>query len=176
MSEKKVVNQFLRVDDFNPGVDFSDSIQEKWIHKQVVKVVGDSEDDFIIEEKPVLVDRIDLHKQIQEEAKTTDLKSLLKQLLAQGITNPTGDEPELNGRPGFYGDITGIQEAIATGAPLTTPEQVRATLPDELKGLTSAQIASMNDMEIIKYVNKVRAAIEDDNTSKSEEVVEKKEG
>lgn len=71
--------KFAREDDYNPASDFSNSIQEKWIHKQVVVKTGDSEDDFVIEEKPVLVDRIDLKKRIQEEAKTTDLKYLLKQ-------------------------------------------------------------------------------------------------
>ena len=73
----KPLNQFFRNDGYNPSVDYSNSIQETWVHKQVVRKIGDGEDDFIIEEKPVLTDRVDLQKQIQEQAKTTDLKALL---------------------------------------------------------------------------------------------------
>ena len=35
MEEKR--NQFMRQDDFNPGVKHDNSIKEEWIHKQVVK-------------------------------------------------------------------------------------------------------------------------------------------
>ena len=150
--EKKVSkNQFERVDDYNPGVDYSNSIQEKWVHKQVVKKTGEGEDDFIIEEKPFLVESVDLHKSIQEEAKTTDLKYLIKQLLL------TGDESYINKKQGFYGDITGVQKAIQGHQLPPSAEVIKENLPEELKGLSVEQIASMSDSDLAAYIQKVKS-------------------
>lgn len=157
--------KFAREDDYNPASDFSNSIQEKWIHKQVVVKTGDSEDDFVIEEKPVLVDRIDLKKRIQEEAKTTDLKYLLKQFLQ------TGDESILNQREGFYGDITGVQNLIE-GGEFVSAEQVKESLPSDFAGLTAEQIASMSDKDIASYIAQVRASKVHEEAAVSSEVKE----
>lgn len=142
-------SQWEREDDYNPGHDFSNSIQEKWIHKQVVVRTGDGEDDWIIDEKPVKIDEIDLHKSINEEAKTTDLKYLLKQLLL------TGDESILNQRPGFYGDITAIQAGLE-GQVMPSAQQIKESLPEELKKLSVEQLATMSDEDIVAYFKKVR--------------------
>lgn len=163
MIEKK--SQFLRVDDFNPAVDCSDPILRKWIHKQVVKKTGSGEDDFIIEEKPVLVEEVNIQKSIDEESKTTDLKYLLKQLML------TGDESILNKKQGFYGDITAYQTAIEDHSGMVTPEVI--TLPQELKSLTIDELASLSDKQIAEYIAKVRSKKEapvEASTEKKEEV------
>lgn len=147
--EVLVKPKFAREDEYNPASDFSDSIQEKWIHKKVVIRTGEGEDDFILDEKPVLVESIDLHKQINEEAKITDLKYLLKQFML------TGDESVLNVRPGFYGDITGVQQLVE-GGEFVSPEQIKQTLGSEFAELTVEQLASMSDEDIAKYIAQVR--------------------
>lgn len=165
----KPLNQFCRNDGYNPSVKCDDPIQQKWIHKQVVKKVGEGEDDFIIEEKPVLIDEINLQKQIDEEAKTTDLKYLLKQLLL------TGDESLLNQRPGFYGDITGIQ-TLMEGGSVPTASQIQATLPQELQSLSTAQLASMTDEDILKYITEYRKSVADASKGATEPQSVEKEG
>lgn len=164
--EKVIKPKFARVDDYNPAVDYSDPIQEKWIHKQVVKKTGDGEDDWIIEEKPVLVEKVDLRKQINEEAKTTDLKYLLKQFLM------SGDESILNQRPGFYGDITGVQ-SMMEGEEFVSAESIKSSMGEEFADLTVEQLASMSDEDIASYIAQVRSS-----KAKEEEVppVVKKEG
>ena len=144
----KPLNQFCRNDGYNPSVDYSNPIQEKWIHKQVCVKVGEGEEDFVIEEKPFKIDEINIQKSIQEEAKTTDLKYLLKQLLA------TGDESILNQRQGFYGDITGVQSALATGAPIPSADTIKGDLPEEFKELSVEQLALMSNQEILDYFAK----------------------
>lgn len=146
----KIINQFCRNDGYNPSVKCDNPIQEKWIHKQIVKKVGDSEDDFIIEEIPVKVDEVNIQKSIQEEAKTTDLKYLLKQLIL------TGDESIIHQRDGFYGDITGVQ-SLVNGQPMVSADSLKATLPEELQILSAEAIAKMSDQEILDYIAKVRA-------------------
>lgn len=162
--EKEHINQFARCDGYNPSVKVDNPILEKWIHKDIVKKTGETEDDFIIDQKAVCIDKINIQKSIQEEAKTTDLKFLLAQLLLQngGIT---GDEPELNKKAGFYGDITAIQESMNSGAAIMTPEQVKAGLPEELQSLSAETLAKLTDQEILDYIAKVRA-------KKSQEQVE----
>ena len=149
MENKEIKIPYARDDGFNPSVKCDNPIIEKWVHKDVVKMTGDSEDDFIIEQKPVKIDEINIQKSIDEEAKTTDLKYLLKQFLL------TGDESYINRKPGFYGDVTGVQDAME-GQGYVTPDQIKNTLPDELKGLTVEEIAQMSDKDIIEYFNKVR--------------------
>lgn len=156
MSEKVKKNQFCRVDDFNPSVKSDEQFQEHWIHKQVVRKTGDSEDDFVIEEKPVLIEKVNIFKQIQEEAKTTDLKELLRQFAL------TGDESVFNQRQGFYGDVTQIQVSIEDGNPIRTPEQIKAMLPAELQKLSVEQLATMTDEDIISYFAKVRSEIKEE--------------
>lgn len=143
-------NQWMREDDFNPTSKFDNQFQEHWVHKQVVKITGDTEDDFVIEEKPVLIDKVNIFKSIQEEAKTTDLKELLRQFAL------TGDESIFQKRKGFYGDVTGIQKVLA-GEEVASAETIKAALPEEFKNLSVEQIASMTDDDIVKYFKQVRA-------------------
>lgn len=167
----KEVNQFARSDGFNPSVDYSNPIMKKWSHLEYVEKTGEGEHDFIVLEKPVLVDEFNIQKSIDEESKTTDLKYLLKQLLL------TGDESVLNKRPGFYGDVTQIQRAMQDGSPIESPEVIKEaikdSLPVELQNLSVEALASMSDKDLIGYVNKVREEIA---KSKSEENTQKKEG
>lgn len=169
---KEIINQFMRNDGYNPSVKVDNPILEKWIHKDIVKHTGDTEDDFIIDQKPVCIDKINIQKSIDEEAKTTDLKFLLTQLLLQNGPGYklTGDEPELNKKAGFYGDITAIQESMNSGDFVQTPEQVKASLPEELQDLSGETLAKLTDQEILDYISKVR---EKQSQEPVEPVVEK---
>lgn len=158
---EKPINQFCRNDGFNPSIDVSNEFQETWVHKEVVIITGKGEDDFIIGEKPVMTDRVNIQKRIQEEAKTTDLKALLTALLKQGITNPTGEEPELNKRQGFYGDISSIQKGLENNGQLPSVNEIKEKLPEELKSLSVEQLAAMSDEDIIKYIGQVRSSNEE---------------
>lgn len=165
------VNQFARSDGFNPSVDYSDPIMKKYSHLEYVEKTGEGEHDFVVLEKPVLVDEINIQKSIDEEAKTTDLKYLLKQLLL------SGDESIINKRPGFFGDVTQIQRAIQDGTPIESPEvlkeAIKDSLPVELQNLSVEALASMSDKDLIGFVNKVREEIA---KSKAEDNTQKKEG
>ena len=154
MIEKVKKSQFEREDDFNPGVKFDDPYQEHWIHKQIVTKTGDGEDDWIIEEKPVMTEKVNIFKQIQEEAKNTDLKELLKQFAL------TGDESIFNKRQGFYGDVSKIQQAMESGEKMISPEAIKSSLPEELQKLSVEEIAKMTDEDIVKYFVEVRKAKE----------------
>lgn len=146
--EKQVRHsQFERIDDFNPGIKCDNPIQEKWVHKQVVKKIGEGEDDFIIEEKPVLIDSVDIDKSIQEEAKTTDLKYLLKQLMM------TGDPSVLERRPGFYGDVSMFDEGHSLSSREKIDlESIKAQLPKDLiEGLSDEEIAKLSEEDIVKF-------------------------
>lgn len=147
MSKK---SQWIREDDFNPSSKFDNQFQEHWIHKDVVKITGDTEDDFVIEQKAALVDKVNIFKSIQEEAKTTDLKELLRQFAL------TGDESIFNKRRGFFADVTGIQKVLS-GDRVESAEVIKKTLPEELKKLSVEQIASMSDADIVEYFKQVRA-------------------
>jgi len=161
---KEHVNQFARCDGYNPSVKVDNPIIEKWIHKDIVKKTGDTEDDFILDQKAVCIEKVNIQKSIQEEAKTTDLKYLLAQLILQN-GGFTGDEPELNKKQGFYGDITAIQESMNTGKSIMTPDQIKASLPEELQDLSVETLSKLTDQEILDYIAKVRA-------KKSQEQVE----
>jgi len=161
MEKEKKLNQFERNDGYDPGVICDNPIQETWIHKQVVKRTGDSEDDWIIEEKPVMTDSVDIHKSINEEAKTTDLKYLLKQLLQ------TGDESVLNRRQGFYGDVSmfGEGHSLSERSKIDL-EAIKKQLPvDMIKGLSDEEIASITEKDLIDYY---QAKIEEVKKKESE--------
>lgn len=148
-------SQFERVDDFNPVQKCSNPIQEKWIHKQVVKKTGEGEDDFVIEEKPVLIDSVDIHKSIQEEAKTTDLKYLLKQLIQ------TGDESVLNRKEGFYGDVSMFGEGHSLSERKKIDlDSIKANLPEEFKKLSDEEIAKITEEDIVEFYKSKIAEIE----------------
>ena len=170
LMEKVKLNQFGRNDGFNPSNETGCSIQEKWIHKPVVVKTGDGEDDFIIEEKAVMIDSIDIHKSIQEEAKTTDLEYLLKQLMQ------TGDESILNKRVGFYGDVSMFEEDHSLNKKNIDLESIKEKLPEEFRKLSDEELAKLSDEDIINYyqskIDEVKAKTEKE--VKSEEVVEEK--
>ena len=166
MGNKEII-AYARDDGYNPSVKCDNPIVEKWIHKDIVNKTGSGEDDFIIDQKPVKVDEVDIQKSIDEEAKTTDLKYLLKQLLL------TGDESFLNKRPGFYGDITGIQNHVDGASRFVSPEDIKASLPEELKSLSVEELAKMSDQDIIGYFNKVR---EENKVKVEENVIDDKKG
>lgn len=156
-------SQWMREDDFNPSSRFDNQFQEHWIHKDVVRVTGDTEDDFVIEQKAVLIDKVNIFKSIQEEAKTTDLKELLRQFAL------TGDESIFNKRQGFYGDVTGIQKVLA-GDSMPSAEVIKESLPEEFKDLSVEEIANMTDKDIVEYFKQVRAQRAEKKVEKKEEV------
>lgn len=171
------ISQFVRNDGYNPSSKCDDPIVKSYIHKQVVKKLGDTEDDFILDEKPVLIDEYNIQKRIDEEAKTTDLKYLLSVILnREGVV--TGDEPELNVRQGSFGDITGVQSAIENGQ-FISPDQLKAKLPQELQDLSIEDLCNMSDEEIVKYISSVRESKEkpdEVSTSSVEPKVEESAG
>lgn len=148
MENKDFHLKYARVDGFeDKGTDFSDSHVKVFIHKQVVKKTGDGEDDFVIEEKPQLVEEYDLHKRIQEEAKGTDLKSMLAQVLR------TGDDTILNQKKGaaFFGDITKMpQDSIEAHNRIIRAEKLRSKLPEELRKLSTEDLLKMSSDDILK--------------------------
>lgn len=152
MSDIVKKTQFERLDDFNPSSNFDDPYQEHWIHKQVVVRTGSGEDDWVIEEKPVLTDKVNIFKHIQEEAKNTDLKELLRQFAL------TGDESVFNKRQGFYGDVSQIQESMESGERLVSAEEIKSSLPVELQKLSVEELAKMTDEDIVNYFDSVRKA------------------
>lgn len=170
--EKEKLNQFARNDGYDPKVKCDNPIQETWIHKQVVKRTGDSEDDWIIEEKPVMTDSVDLHKSIQEEAKTTDLKYLLKQLLQ------TGDESILNRRKGFYGDVSmfGDGHSLSERQKIDL-EAIKKQLPEDMiKGLSDEDIAKLTHEDLIKYYQSKIEEVKKEKEKEPEEVKPEEEG
>lgn len=160
--------KFGREDDFNPAVDYGSSKFQRFVHKQVVIKTGETEDDFVIDEKPVLVEEFDLHKRINEEAKTTDLKYLLKQLMLQGVDQITGEEEILNKRKGFYGDITGVQHLIE-GGEIPSVDSLKESLGEEFSALTVEQLVKMKDEDIAKYISSYRAKKEAEAKKQAED-------
>ena len=161
-----IKSQFERCDGFvDPGRKLDEKFQEHWIHKQVVVRTGDGEDDWILEEKPVMTEKVNIFKQIQEEARTTDLKELLRQFAL------TGDESIFNRKQGFYGDVSSIQRAVENGEQIVSPEQLKATLPEELQMLSVEELARMSDKDIVAYFNEVRKAQVVPEEKKEEEKV-----
>lgn len=158
-------SQFERCDGYiDRGRKLDEKFQEHWIHKQVVVRTGDGEDDWILDEKPVMTGKVNIFKQIQEEAKTTDLKDLLRQFAL------TGDESIFNRKEGFYGDVSSIQRAIENGESIMTPEQIKATLPKELQKLSVEELARMSDDDIVAYFEEVRKVQAVPEEQKKEEV------
>lgn len=129
------------------GLDFSNPIKKTYIHKDVVKITGDTEDDFIIEQKPVLVDEVNVQKQIDEAAKGADIKSLVAKALQ------TGDESILNQREVSYGDASQIPTSPIEAHNLARDvEKIRASLPDDLKNIDDATLMQVSKEDIAKIV------------------------
>lgn len=136
-----------RCDGVDPSVDYSDPMLRTYVHKDVVKKTGETEDDFIIEQKPVLVDEINVQKQIDEASKGADLKSLVNKVLQ------TGDESFLNQREVSYGDITGIPTSPIQAHNLVNKiDAIKAGLPDGLKNLDDKTLMSISKEDIQKII------------------------
>lgn len=149
------------------GNDFSDSIVRKYVHKQVVQKTGDTEDDFILVEKPVCVEEYDIHKQIQEEAVGTDLKSLIAQVMR------TGDESILNKKVGAYADITQYpNDSIEAHNQLIKAEEARRKLPKKLRDMPVEELLKLSKEEILEAYG-IKPQVEVKNTT--EKVVESEE-
>lgn len=142
------INNGVRCDDFvDKGVDYSNPIVKKYVHKQFVIITGDGEDDFIIDEKPVLIEEYNQDKEIAKQAKGTDLKSLVLQCAR------TGDFSPLDAHPGVYADITGYPEdTIVAHNNIIKGQEVLESLPDGLKGKSLEELANMSAEEIVDYV------------------------
>ena len=98
------------VSDYTPN---GNPIREKWIHKKVPIKIGEGEDDWILEEKAVCIEKANIQKEIEQQAKqTANVKELVKQCIE------TGDQSCLNIHQLTYGDVsdmpTDLHEAIAT--------------------------------------------------------------
>lgn len=152
MAEKVIQNAFIgRTDGYiDKGTDCSNPIQETWIHKQVIVKTGEGEDDWVIEEKAVLVDSINIDKEIQARAVGTDLKSLLKQVLR------TGDDSCLHVHPEQKGlvDLTQYPtDSIQAHNAIIAGQAALDSLPQDLKDKGLDSVVNMTADEIKAYVD-----------------------
>lgn len=148
---KKIKSLWERCDDFVdcPKVfTKEDAIQRKYVLKEYLSKVGQTEDDFVIDYKPVLVEEFDLQEQITEQAKGTDLKSLIAQVIR------TGDATILEQRQASYGDISDMPtDALDAHNAILIGQQALDSLDDKLKaGKDIDAIAGMSKEDIETYV------------------------
>lgn len=153
MSENIKINDGVRSDGLVfPGVSFSkkDSIQETYTLVEYLQSHGETEDDFVIGMKPVLVSKVDLQAQIEEQAKGTDLKSLIAQVLR------TGDESLLNQRNVSFGDATLYpRDAMEAQNVILKGQASLESLPDDLKSKGVESILNMTREELDAYIQKL---------------------
>jgi len=154
----------VRCDDYvDVPVDFTNPVVNRWIHKQVVKITGETEDDFILEEKPVLVESIDIQKEINAAAKGADLKSMIIQVLR------TGDDSILNQREAEYADITNAPiDAMSAHNLLIQGQETLDNLNPALKAKGLDSILHMTKEDIETFVKDII------KKSKSSDLVEDK--
>lgn len=137
-------------------------IREKWIHKKVPIKTGEGEDDWILEEKAVLIEKANIQKEIEQQAKqAANVKELVKQCLE------TGDESCLNVHQLTYGDATemptDLHEAIAT---------VKAAKEKGLN-LHDDKILTMTKDEVNNLINNaVKSYIESQQPKENKQQVE----
>lgn len=128
------------------GLDFSDPIVKKFIHKEVIVKTGDGEDDWIKEEKPVQSEEYDIQKAIDEAAKGADVKSLIEQVLR------TGDDTILNQTEVSYGDITEFPTSpIAAHNAINNIDNLKSNLPPEFVK-DDESLMKLSKKEIDDYV------------------------
>lgn len=126
---------------------FDNPIQKTYVHKQVVEKTGESEDEFVILEKPVLVSEVNLQKQIDEQAIGTDLKSLIQMVLR------TGDDSFLNQKQGSYVDITGFPtDSIEAHNAIIQGQAALNNLDPKLKEKGLDSLVGMTKQEIKAYI------------------------
>lgn len=142
--EQKINNAFVgRTDGYiDAGVDASNPIVQTWIHKEVIKKIGEGEDDWVVVEKPVLVDEVNIDKTVHELAKGTDLKSLIKEVLR------TGDETILHKTEVQAGYVD------ATVYPKDTIEALNL-MRDASKKAKDVGLDALTKEAIDKYVEKL---------------------
>lgn len=144
---------------------FGKNIQETWVLKQVIKPTCDNpgEDDFVLDQKPFKLGEEDIDERMNEEAKGTDLKSLINMVIR------TGDASILNQRQGVYIDVTDM--------PTDTLTAKNAIIQGKNVGGESFDtIGSMTKDEIDKYINDIVAKRLGNTQQQTVETVEKKEG
>lgn len=174
--EKKIDNAFIgRTDGFiDDGVDCSNPIQEQWILKEKIVKTGDGDDDWFVDLVPVKVGETNLDEQIHEQAKGTDLRSLIAQCVRSGDTELAG----LNVRSGNYIDITGYPDNTIDALNAIRDGQIALDgLPAELKAKGVENVISITKADIEKMIadaiSQNTAKIE--NETKSETISEVKE-
>ena len=145
----ELINNFVRNDGYvDKGVDCSNGIVERWIHVEAHKSTGKSDEEFVIYHKPKCIERFDINKRIHEEAKGTDLKSLIQQVLR------TGDETLLNQKQGNFVDITGYpSNTMDAMNNLVRGQDILGSLPEDMKNM------KLEDLINIKTFNTFRLMI-----------------
>lgn len=163
------VNNFVRNDGYiDKPVDCSSGIVERWIHVEAHKSIGKSDEEFVIYHKPKCIERIDINKRIHEEAKGTDLKSLIQQVLR------TGDETLLNQKQGNYVDITGYpSNTMDAMNNMIRGNDILGVLPEDLKSMKLEDLINLSNEDIGSLVkDKINKAVE---ASQPQKVVSKED-
>lgn len=123
----------------NPG----NPIREKWIHKQIVVKNGEGEDDFAIEEKAVCVEKANIQKEIEEQAKqAANIKKLIEMVNDSG-----GDESCLKIVEGTYGDVSDMPTDLHTAISIVQNAKAKGL------NLEDDKILTMSKAEINKMIN-----------------------
>lgn len=151
------INNFVRNDGFiDKGVDCSSGIVERWIHVEAHKSTGKSDEEFIIFHKPKCIERFDINKRIHEEAKGTDLKSLIQQVLR------TGDETLLNQKQANFVDITGYPtNTMDAMNNLVRGQDILGNLPEDLKSMKLEDLINLSSEDIGNMVkDKINSALD----------------
>lgn len=138
-------------------------IREKWIHKKVVKSIGDGEDDYVLEEKAVCIEKANIQKEIEAQAKACpSIKELVKQVME------TDDESILQQVNGTYGDVSDM--------PNNLHQAIKIVNDAKSKGmnLDNDEILHMSKSDIEKYISDAVNKVVEANKPKVEDKVEPK--
>lgn len=132
-----------RCDGFvDKGCPLGSEIREKWIHKKVPKQIGDGEDDYVLIEKAVCIEKANIQKEIEQQAAGCPS---IKELIAD--FNETGDESVFEKHKLTYGDVSEM--------PSNLHEAVKIVREAKEKGmnLKDDQILTMSKADIDKLIN-----------------------
>lgn len=154
--EKKINNPFLgRTDGYvDNGIDVSNPIQENWVHKEVLVRHGESEDDFVVDEKPYLIDSVNIYESIQSEAKKCDLKSMIATVLRNGDIEALNAMAG-NGKDGYI-DITGFPTDPIAARNFVNAANVGVDgLPDDIKSLGNDKLLTITQDELNALVSSI---------------------
>lgn len=125
-------------------------IREKWIHKQVPKMLGDGEDDFVIIEKPVKIETANIQKEIEEQAKgCPSIKELIRECVE------SGDESCLNNHNLSYGDASEMPTDLHKAIQIVNDAKAKGMNLDDDKILTlsRAELNKLIDDAVKQMVN-----------------------